>query len=46
MDWLYEIKKEDDGGPTWIRTRTRRKIALVSKHERFLNFSAEDELAA
>jgi hypothetical protein len=23
------------GGPTWIRTRTRRKNALASKHERF-----------
>jgi hypothetical protein len=34
------------GGPTWIRTRTRRKRAPVSKPERFLRFFAEEELAA
>jgi hypothetical protein len=34
------------GGPTWIRTRTRRKIAPASKPEWFLSFFAEEELAA
>jgi len=37
--------REDVGGPTWTRTRTRRKRAPTTKHERLLSFCAEGEIA-
>jgi len=37
--------RQDDGGPTWTRTRTRRKRAPTTKHERLLSFCAEGEIA-
>jgi hypothetical protein len=41
-----EKLREKVGGPTWIRTRTGRKRAPVSKHTQFLNFFAEVAFAA
>ena len=38
--------RQDDGGPTWTRTRTRRKNAPASNSEQFLRFCVQGELAA
>jgi hypothetical protein len=43
---VLEKYEEEIGGPTWIRTRTKEKNAQTSKHERYLSFFIEEQIAA